>query len=287
MTRRLPEPQPVSYPPPVRFYAKEGGENEETRLIPTPKESEWDFENIITEDDEPVDNLFSEKQQRLLTESLYSSWRRADASGNFVALANVGLFYDPQKNPLVPDVLVSLDVTMPADIWLKRNCSYFISEYGKPPEVVIEIVSNKKGKEDDEKLVEYASAGVHYYVIFDPNNQLKQGKLRLYELHQSTYVKKTDRWFNKVGLGLTLWKGGYENREEIWLRWCDQAEQLILTGKEVAAQANQKTVKAQQRAEQEHQRTEKERQRAERSEQRAEQMAAQLRALGIEPDQTR
>jgi hypothetical protein len=31
-------------------------------------------ENIVTEDDEPLDNLFSEKQQRLLTESLYSSW---------------------------------------------------------------------------------------------------------------------------------------------------------------------------------------------------------------------
>ena len=36
---------------------------------------EPDISGIITEDDEPVDNIFSEKQQRLLTESLNSSWR--------------------------------------------------------------------------------------------------------------------------------------------------------------------------------------------------------------------
>jgi hypothetical protein len=32
------------------------------------------IDHIVTEDDAPVDNIFSEKQQRLLTESLYSSW---------------------------------------------------------------------------------------------------------------------------------------------------------------------------------------------------------------------
>ena len=31
-------------------------------------------EHLVTEDDTPVDNLFSEKQQRLLTEPLYASW---------------------------------------------------------------------------------------------------------------------------------------------------------------------------------------------------------------------
>jgi len=30
--------------------------------------------NLVTEDDEPVDNILSEKQQRLLAESLYESW---------------------------------------------------------------------------------------------------------------------------------------------------------------------------------------------------------------------
>ena len=62
-----------------------------------------ELEQLVTEDDEPVDNIFSEKQQRLLTDSLYSSWKRR----TFLTMANVGLFYAPNKNPLVPDVLVS------------------------------------------------------------------------------------------------------------------------------------------------------------------------------------
>jgi hypothetical protein len=46
------------------------------------------LDHIVTEDDTPVDNMFSEKQQRLLTEPLYSSW---DAGRPFLATANVGL----------------------------------------------------------------------------------------------------------------------------------------------------------------------------------------------------
>ena len=34
-----------------------------------------DVSHLVTEDDEPLDNLPSEKQQRLLTETLYSSWK--------------------------------------------------------------------------------------------------------------------------------------------------------------------------------------------------------------------
>jgi hypothetical protein len=47
------------------------------------------LDDLVTEDDTPVDNMFSEKQQRLLTEPLYSSW---DAGRPFLATANVGLF---------------------------------------------------------------------------------------------------------------------------------------------------------------------------------------------------
>jgi hypothetical protein len=36
----------------------------------------WDdiIANLVTEDDEPVGSILSEKQMRLLTEPLYSSW---------------------------------------------------------------------------------------------------------------------------------------------------------------------------------------------------------------------
>lgn len=32
-------------------------------------------DDLVTEDDTPVDNIFSAKQHRLLVEPLYSSWR--------------------------------------------------------------------------------------------------------------------------------------------------------------------------------------------------------------------
>ena len=53
-------------------------------------------DHIVTEDDTPVDNIFSEKQQRLLTEPLYSSWTPGRL---FLAAANVGLFYGPSTAP--------------------------------------------------------------------------------------------------------------------------------------------------------------------------------------------
>src|SRR4051794_5336978 len=47
---------------------------------------------LVTEDGKPVDNLFVEKQYRLLTEPLWTSWSPPDGKP-FRVLANVGLFY--------------------------------------------------------------------------------------------------------------------------------------------------------------------------------------------------
>jgi hypothetical protein len=52
-----------------------------------------DVSHLITEDDTPVDNIFSEKQQRLLTSPLYDGWIGPGNERKFVAFANVGLFY--------------------------------------------------------------------------------------------------------------------------------------------------------------------------------------------------
>ena len=46
-----------------------------------------DISALITEDDTPVDNLPSEKQQRLLTEPLYSSWTGPGDNRPFLAAA--------------------------------------------------------------------------------------------------------------------------------------------------------------------------------------------------------
>src|SRR5690349_19041515 len=146
------------------------------------------IDHIVTEDDTPVDDIFSEKQQRLLTEPLYSSWPGPGNDRVFMVAANVGVFAAVYQPPLVPDIFLSLDVQVPEDMWAKNHRSYFLWEYGKPPDVVIEIVSNQKGHEAGSKLRDYARIGVTYYLIFDPEEQLQGKTLRLHALREAKYV---------------------------------------------------------------------------------------------------
>ena len=219
-----------------------------------------DFNRIVTEDDEPVDNLFSEKQQRLLTESLNSSW---DPGRQFLAAADVAIFYAPGRSPVVPDTFVSLDVRAADDLWEKRNRSYFVSEFGKPPDIAVEIVSNTKGGETGRKLSYYAQAGVRYYIIFDPQCLVQGDALRVYELAGTRYKPRFGRLLTRAGLGVTLWEGVFEGKRDTWLRWLDYEGNIIPTGCE---------------------RAETERERAEHAERQVARLAAKLRELGISPE---
>ena len=119
-----------------------------------------DIQDLVTEDDTPVDNMPSEKQQRLLTEPLYSSWAGPGAGRPFLAAANVGVFPQPRNPAIVPDVFVSLDVQVAENWWDKEHRSYFVWEFGKTPDLVVEIVSNRRGREDGVKKATYAEIGV-------------------------------------------------------------------------------------------------------------------------------
>ena len=265
-----------------------------TEVNPTPDISptaiEPDISQLAIEDDKPVDNLISEKQQRLLTEPLYSN---PGALGDrpFLVAANVGVFYGVRQPPLVPDVFLSLDVTVPQDWSEKKNRTYFVWEFGKPPDVAIEIVSNREGKELGSKLADYARIGVSYYAIFDPLQQLSSTPLQVFERHSSHYRAMAEFWLGDVGLGLTLWEGIFEGKQDRWLRWCDVSGTAILTGAELALQERQRADEERQRADEERQRADEERQRADEERQRAEQaeakaaqLAERLRALGIDPN---
>jgi Uma2 family endonuclease len=243
-----------------------------------PEELHPKVNHLVTEDETPVDNLFSEKQQRLLAEPLYSSWSGPGPGRPFAAMTNVGLFYTTRESPYVPDALLSLDVEVPADLWLKGHRSYFIWEYGKPPDVVVEVVSNREGGEDGEKLEGYARVGVGYYVIYDPERIISREVLRAYRLEGRKFRQmKEPFWFPDVGLGLQIWQGRYEDHENTWIRWVEEDEHLIPSGKERAEAEKQ-------RAEAEKQRAEAEKQRADRERERGDRLAEQLRRLGVEPN---
>ena len=146
------------------------------------------YQQVVTEDDEPMDNLFSEKQQRLLAQTLYASWtpppgkkHPPDAKRPFLATANVGLFFAKSQLPLVPDLLISLDVKPHTDWFAKEHRSYFVWEFGKNPEAVVEIVSNRIGGEASRKLETYAEIGISYYVIYDPQRYLGEDVLQVFQ----------------------------------------------------------------------------------------------------------
>jgi hypothetical protein len=165
-------------------------------------------------------------------------------------------------------MFLSLDVEVVPDWTQKKNLAYFIWEHDKPPEVAVEIVSTKVGKELTDKMRRYARMGVGYYVVYDPFRRLSQEALRVYELEivfgHTRYRLRDDFVLSGVGLSLTLWRGEFENAPDEWLRWCDAEGKLIPTGKEYGeAQAH----------------------RAEAEAHRAERLAAKLRELGLDPAQ--
>ncbi|MBW4560398.1 MAG: Uma2 family endonuclease [Mojavia pulchra JT2-VF2] len=225
-----------------------------------------DANQLVTEDDTPVDNFASEKQQRLLVGSLYSSKQQQ----TLLAAANVGIYHAYKQPAIVPDVFVSFDVEVPENWWEKQNRCYMLWEFGKPPEVVIEIVSNKEGDELSKKLNIYEQMRASYYIVYDPNQQLGEKILRVYELRGRRYFETSETWLEQVDLGVTLWEGKFEGRQDVWLRWCSQNHTVLATGDELAQQ--------------ERQRAEQERQRAEQAEQRAQLLAERLRAMGVDPD---
>jgi Uma2 family endonuclease len=258
--------------------------------------TELDISHLVIEDDTPVDNFQSAQQQRLLVDPLYSSQALPLP---FIAEANVGLFYKLKGEPIVPDMLLSLKVKRAEDWSQRRDRSYFVWEFGKVPDVCVEIVSNQegdeltvsqrsqqRGKEISKKAI-YAQIGVPYYVVFDPLRQIQaetdmnRALLRVWTLVSGNYVEITSAegvtsvgqsvWLDGVSLGLTLWEGAFEETViRLWLRWCNSQGQVILTGAEGQAM--------------ERQRAEAERQRAEAERQRAERLAAKLRELGINPE---
>lgn len=236
-----------------------------------PHELAPQIDELVIEDDTPVDNFFSAKLQRLLIEILYSSWASLGMNRPFVADADIGIFSSVNRPPIVPDVFVSLDVEAPQDFREKKNRTYLVWEFGKSPDIVVEIVSNRVGNELGSKLQDYARLGVTYYVVFDPLQQLGNTVLHVFGLNQGEYERLEQPWLTRVGLGLTLWEGTFEDVTATWLRWCDRNGQVLPTGAERAVQAEAEATKANAKA------TE--------AEAKAAKLAEQLRVLGVDPDQ--
>jgi Uma2 family endonuclease len=232
------------------------------RYLPTADE-------LPSSDDTPVDNELQEIIPSLLKSILQILWgKRLDW---FFGI-DMGIYTDPERPPIVPDGFLSLDVERSYDEDLRL--SYLLWEERVTPIFVLEVVSTKPGGEYTTKLQEYARMGVLYYIIYSLEKVLHLGKpqdrtfrnpkrrrkarLEIYKLQGQAYELQSANplWMPEIGLGIGSERASYDRLTREWLYWYDENNRRYSTPAE---------------------QIEQERQRAER-------LAAQLRALGIEPD---
>jgi Uma2 family endonuclease len=228
--------------------------------------------------DDPVDNINQPALAAALTESLQLAGKLSETA---LTPTNYGICATFNGKIVVkaPDWAYISQTSVPRSEVVR---SYTPRLQGEIPALVLEFLSDTEGGEYSVKETYPPGKFFFYeqilqipnYGIFDPET----GSLEIYNLGENKRYQlqpANDQgrfWIPEMQLFLGVWQGIRENREGYWLRWWDEQENLLLWGPELV--------------EAERQRAEAERQRAEAERQRAERLAAQLRAAGIEPEES-
>jgi Uma2 family endonuclease len=225
--------------------------------------------------DDPVENIQQPPLAAALTDALIAANL---VQSNILIASNFGIVANINQKTIVkaPDWLYVPSVSPAAGV-IRR--SYTPNIEGSPVAVVMEFLSDTDCGEYSirptppyGKLYFYEQVlQVPTYAIFDPYTvtlevrRLENGRYILQETSSGRF------WIPELELFLGIWQGtrpGFDITN--WLRWWNEAGNLLLWSSE--------------QAELERQRAEAERQRAEAESQRAELLAAKLRELGIDPE---
>jgi cytochrome c biogenesis protein ResB len=122
------------------------------------------------------------------------------------------------------------------------------------------------------------------YFVFDPfdPNSLQGWHLDTSQRYQPLVPNEQGwLWCQTLGLWLGTWEGTIDREQAVWLRFYDQAGNLVPLPEEAA---QQQLEAAQQQAQAAQQQLEAAEQQAQAERQRAEALAARLRELGVDPD---
>jgi Uma2 family endonuclease len=231
-------------------------------------------EELPYSDDTPVDNVGvspsrSEDQNFLPNVLLFllsSIWaERFD----WYFGADMAIYHTTGQNvriPVVPDGFLSLGVERQKGGKSRR--SYAVWEENQiVPILTLEMV-HTPGHEYDEKMEIYAKLGVLYYLVYNPEfwQRDKHQPFEIYKLDvEGDYQLQIGEpyWMPEVGLGIGRYRGILNGIDRELLAWFDRTNTRYLMPEESA---------------------QLERQIARTERQRADRLAAQLRALGIDPD---
>jgi Uma2 family endonuclease len=240
--------------------------------------------------DDPVENIQQPPLAAALTDALGAANRiqlQMLIASNFALVATVN-----QKTVVkAPDWLYVPSVLPVAQGVIRR--SYTPNLEGEPVAVVMEFLSETDTGEYSirptypyGKLYFYERIlSVPTYVIFDP----LEARLEVRRLQDSQYVLQEPTaegryWIPELELFLGIWYGTRLGSTIHWLRWWDEAGNLLLWSAEQAEQERQRAEQERQRAEQEQLRAEAALAQAQAERQRNELLVAKLLELGVDPD---
>ncbi|MDJ0795765.1 MAG: Uma2 family endonuclease [Calothrix sp. MO_167.B12] len=248
--------------------------NPPSELTPFP-----DHTQLPESDGTFVKNWQEHPQSILLTDSIQPILQQRHSDGHYCIGQDLGIYWrmtdPPERGAEAPDWFYVPNVPPTLEGVTRR--SYVLWRELIAPLIALEFVSGN-GEEERDKTPFTGKFWIYEQVIrpaFYGIYEVSKASVEVYHLVEGQYqlLPANERGHYSItplGVELGIWQGQYQNAELPWLRWWDLQGNLLLTGDE--------------RAKQESQRAEQESQRAEQERQRAEHLAAQLRALGIEPE---
>ncbi|MCL1464597.1 Uma2 family endonuclease [Argonema galeatum] len=185
-------------------------------------------EELPDSDDTPVDNQLQHLISALLEAILAILW--ADRMDWFFGV-DMGVYYDGEKPPYVPDGFLSLGVERIIDEDLRL--SYAIWEEKRVPILMLEVVSQTYRGEYSTKMQNYADLGVLFYVIYNSGRR-KKPRLEVHRLVNGKYELQSGNpiWLPEIGLGIGNERGTYQGITREWLYWYDDRGQRLLTPEE-------------------------------------------------------
>lgn len=247
---------------------------------PNPTLTLPDHTQLPESDGSFVKNFQEHPQSLLLTSSISPVLETLHPDGQYAIGQDCGIYWR-LTNPLeqgaeAPDWFYVPNV--PPLLNGERRRSYVLWKEIIAPLIAIEFASGD-GSEERDKTSPFApgnpKAGkfwvyeqavrIPFYAIYE----VEKASVEVYQLMGDRYQRcppnsRGHYPIPSLSVELGIWQGRYLNQTFPWLRWWDADGNLLLTGEERAAEANQRAAEA---------------------DHRAEQLAAKLRALGVNPDE--
>ncbi|HCA94275.1 MAG TPA: hypothetical protein DEP38_06290, partial [Cyanobacteria bacterium UBA9226] len=248
-------------------------------------------------------NFQEHPQSIILTDSIGSVLQERHPDGQYCIGQDSGIYWretePPEKGAEAPDWFYVPNVPPKLKGEIRR--SYVLWREHIAPLIALEFASGNGDEERDKTPLSVSEEGVTtkpgkfwvyeqvvripYYGIYE----IKSSKLEMYQLVAGFYQKlepneRGHYFISPLEIELGLWRGSYQNQEQMWLRWWDKEGNLLLIGNERAEVESDRANRENQRAQEMEMALVEQKQRTQEAEIKAARLAEKLRSLGVDPN---